>query len=361
MAELTSILLTGTDPTSRRGGIGFALPGYLQALDTAGVSWVLIPTHHASMPGGKWKPWLKAFPRLAREIFTARRLGKSVVVYSHAGAGVSLVRVFFILLLSRACGALTIIQLHAPEVHEYLGRPIKRLFFRIMVSPAQALAVLTLWWQKRLAKSGVNKPLFIIPNPLPRKWERRARIHRHLKPDPERIVLLSLTRLVRGKGVDAVIDAMPFLPSEFELIVAGDGPQRPALQRRVQALGMENRVRFTGWVSGGDKQCLFDEADVFVLPTRYDSFGMGFLEAMANGLPVVAAKWDAIPDVVPHGRCGILVKKVEPHALAQAVLALHDLQARRRMGEEGKRWVLEKFSAEVVGREIAAMLQAVAK
>ncbi len=360
MAELT-LILTGTDPSSRRGGIGFALPGYLRALDCAGIIWRSIPTYHPCASGGKWKPWLKAFPRLAREIFASRRRGKSVVVYSHAGAGVSLVREFFILLLSQACGALTIIQLHALDVHEYLKHSVKCRFLRLAVSPAQALAILTPWWQKLLASSGLNKSLFIIPNPLPVDWERRAQMRRHPKPNPDRIVLLSLTRLVRGKGVDAVIEAMPFLPSEFELIVAGEGPQRPALQRRVQALGMENRVRFTGWVSGKDKQCLFDEADIFVLPTRYDSFGMGFLEAMANGLPVVAAEWGAIPDVVPHGRCGILVKKVEPQALAQAVLALHDLQARRRMGEEAKRWVLERFSAEMVGREIAAMLQAVAK
>ena len=355
------IILTGTDPASRKGGIGFALPGYLRALDSIDIPWCSIPTYHPSAPDGKWKPWLKSFPKLAREIIAARRLGKSVVVYSHAGAGISLVREFFIHLLARACGASTALQLHAPEVQEYLGRPVKRLFFCIAVSSAQALAVLTPWWQKRLVSSGVKKPLFIIPNPLPAEWEKRARICRNSKPDSDRIVLLTLTRLVCGKGVDVVIESLSLLPSEFELVVAGDGPQHLALQQRVLVLGMENRVRFTGWVSGVAKQRLFDEADVFVLPSRYDSFGMGFLEAMANGLPVVAAEWGAIPDVVQHGRCGILVKKEEPQALAQAILTLRDAETRRYMGEEAKRWVLEKFSAEVVGKDIAAMLQAVAK
>lgn len=360
MAEVT-LILTGTDPASRSGGIGFALPGYLRTLDSLDIRWHSIPTYHPSLPDGKWKPWLKAIPRLTREILTARLLGKSVVVYSHAGAGASLAREFFILLLSHVCGALPIIQLHAPEIHEYLKHSVKCRLLRLAVAPAQALAVLTPWWQKQLTKSDINKPIFIIPNPLPAEWEHRARMPRHLRPDPEKIVLLTLTRLVRGKGVDAVIEAMPFLPSKFELIVAGDGPQRPVLQRRVQALSMDNRVSFTGWVSDEDKQQLFDKADLFVLPTHYDSFGMGFLEAMANGLPVVATEWGAIPDVVPHGRCGILVKEVEPHALAQAVLALQDFQTLRRMGEEAKRWVLERFSAEVVGRKIVAMLQAITK
>ncbi len=356
------VILTGTDPHSRRGGIGFALPGYIRALDMAGVSWCSIPTYHPSAPGGKWKLWIKAFPKILDKVVTARRQEKPVVVYSHAGSGLSLFREFFIALWARLCGASAIIQLHALEVHEYQKRPLKRWFFRMAISPARGLAILTPWWRRLLLDSTVSKPLFVIPNPLPTEWEARARLP-SLRSDPhsEKIQLLSLARLVPGKGVDVVIEALSYLPSRFELVVAGSGPQEEALHRQAEALSLARRVRFVGWVEGDEKQRLFEEADLFVLPSRYDSFGMGFLEAMANGLPVVAAEWGAIPDVVPHGRCGVLVSSEDPQDLADAILSLDDETVRKRMGEEVKRWVLEQFSAEVVGKKIAEMLRVMVK
>jgi len=82
---------------------------------------------------------------------------------------------------------------------------------------------------------------------------------------------------------------------------------------------------------------------------------------MANGLPVVALDWGPIPDVVPHGRCGVLVSGQKPQDLAAAILSLGDGEARARMGEAGKRWVLEQFSAAVVGEQIAMAFREVNK
>lgn len=359
MAEI--VILTGTDPTSCRGGIGFALPGYLRALGEAGLHWVLIPTYHPAIPGGKWRLWLAAFPRLVREILAARKAGGVAVVYSHAGSGLSLMREFFILACARVLGAATIMQLHAHEVDGYLEQPMKRWMFCLAIAPAQGLGVLTLWWKRCLSGAGIRKPLYVIPNPLPAEWEALARKPRQVGSSTDKIMLLSVTRLVPGKGVEYVIEAMPYLPVEFELIVAGDGSLQEQLIRRVEGLGVNGRVRFVGWVTGDEKQRLFDESDVFVLPSRYDSFGMGFLEAMANGLPVVAAEWGPIPDVVPHGRCGVLVRGEETQDLVAAILSLRDADTRRRMGEEAKRWVRERFSAAVVGKEIAGAVQALVK
>lgn len=354
------VILTGTDPTSRLGGIGFALQGYLRALEVTSVDWLSIPTYHPAKSCGRWRPWLAAFPRLAREIRAARRQDKVVIVYSHTGAGASLLREFFILTWSRLMGARSLMQLHAQELDEYLDHPVQRHLLRLALSPTQALGVLTPWWQGRLAAEGIRKPIFVIPNPLPEEWEARACSPRPGAISHEKINLLSLSRLVPGKGVDEIIEAMPLLPGEFEMIVAGDGPLREKLMSRVQQLGLMQRVRFTAWVEGEDKQRLFDTSDIFVLPSRYDSFGMGFLEAMANGLPVVAAEWGPIPDVVPHGRCGLLVREQDPQALAQAILQLRDAGLRQQMGVEAKRWVLERFSTAVVSKKIAVMLREVA-
>lgn len=355
------VIFTGTDPASGMGGIAFALSGYFRALDMAGLPFQMIPTHHPSVAGGKWRLWLAAFPMLARAIRAAQRNGETVTVYAHAGAAASLLRQFFILTCARLMGAGAVMQLHGPELDGYLDHPLQRLLLRLALSPAQALGVLTPWWQSRFAAGGICHPMFIIPNPLPEHLEARARLSRQVSTNRDKLILLSLARLVPGKGVDEVVEAMPFLPDEFELIVAGDGLLREKLIARVQQLGLAQRVRFTGWVAGEEKQCLFDTSDVFVLPSRYDAMPMTFMEAMANGLPVVAYAWGPIPDIVPNRRCGILVEEEGQGALAQAILFMKDAETRRRMGEEAKRLVLEQFSAEVVGKKIATMLQAIAK
>lgn len=354
------VLITGTHPSSRRGGIGFALPGYLRALDCENIAWISVPTYYPSTLGGKWYPWLAAFLKLRRQIMQAHKRGQRVTVYSHAGAGISLLREGLILAFCRAWGSSTVMQLHAPEIDDYLAHPLKRWFLRRAVSSAMALGVLTPWWRRRLLDGGIDKPSFVIPNPLPAEWEEVAQKPRMPRTGDGKIVLLSLSRLVPGKGVDYVIEAIPFLPDGFELVVAGDGRLRDSMEQRVAALGIAGRVRFTGWVSGEAKQRLFDEADVFVLPSLYDSFGMGFLEAMANGLPVVAAEWGAIADVVPAERCGVLVSDPNPQALSKAILRMSDAEQRRLMGTEAKRWVLEKFAPSVVGRDIKGMLETVA-
>lgn len=360
MMDGYTVIITGTDPDSRCGGIGFALPGYLRALDKVGTSWVSVPTYHPAKLSGRWWPWFIGFFRLAREIQTARKNGRAAVVYSHAGSGISLFREFFILAWSRLIGARAVIQLHTVKLDEYLDRPVARILLRIALLPAHALGVLTAWWRQRLVAGGIPKPIFVVPNPLPPEWEARACLpRRKTRRKNSEVVLLSLARLVPGKGVEEVIEALAFLPEEFQLIVAGDGSIREKLMDRVKQLGLEGRVNFTGWVTGEEKQYLFEQADVFVLPTRHDSFGMGFLEAMANGLPVVAAHWGPIPDVVPHGRCGLLVREQSPKALAAAILKLRDPELRERMGMEAKQWVLKRFSAAVVGKEIARMMQEV--
>jgi len=355
----TTIIITGTDPTSKSGGIGFALPGYLAAIEFAAIPAITIPTYHPAKPGGAWRIWLAAFPQLARSALTARKTGHRVVVYSHPGAGVSLIREMFIAGFARMLGAVCIVQIHAPEVIQYLGHPSGKLFFRLVIAPASALAVLTPWWENTLTQAGIGKQIFVIPNPLPVQWENMARSVniKHLASKP--LTILALTRIIPGKGIDLLIEAMPMIPMEIVLIIAGDGAQMDRIRQRIDELAITPRVRLTGWVSGKEKQRLFEQSDIFCLPSSLDSFGMGYLEAMANGLPVIALNWGPIPDVIPDQRCGILIKEKSPRLLADAIIRLQDPKLRKSMGGAAKRWVIENFSARVVAVNIQKMLQAI--
>ncbi len=356
------IILTGTDPSSKKGGIAFALPGYLAALDAAQISYEFIPTHHPTAAGGKWWWWLRALPKIGRHIFINHFSGRSVILYSHPGAGISLARQGFLLAISRLLGAKAVMQLHAPEIDRYLQHPWQRFFFRLAVAPASALGVLTVWWWKRLSSAGIRNKMFVIPNPLPPDWEQRALSKRICaRPKDFPLTVLTLARIVPGKGADLVVEAFAFLPESMRLIVAGDGSQLDAIKHRADELGISSRVEFTGWVIDEAKQKLFDQADLFCLPSDYDSFGMIYLEAMANGLPVVALDWGPISDVVPHGRCGLLIKQKDPEQLAEAICSLMAQDLRQRMGESGQRWVIEQFSARKVGQSIRSMLEEIVR
>jgi glycosyltransferase involved in cell wall biosynthesis len=177
------------------------------------------------------------------------------------------------------------------------------------------------------------------------------------REDPNRhregpLTVLSMTRLVPGKNVDLVIRALTHLDPDARLVVAGDGPERQPLTALAWELGVQERVTFAGWVAGEQKTRLLETADVYCLPSTEDSFGLGFVEAMAHGMPVVATRYGAVPDVVPHEHAGFLVDAPNPVAIAAAVQRLRPAARRTEIGAAARAWVLEAFSVASVGQRI---------
>ncbi|MDM7951601.1 MAG: glycosyltransferase family 4 protein [Cyanobium sp. CZS 25K] len=119
-----------------------------------------------------------------------------------------------------------------------------------------------------------------------------------------------------------------------QLVVIGDGPEHGALQELVRRLGLGAVVQLLGALADdAEVRHWYRRSAVFCLPSIQEGFGIVFLEAMASGLPVVSTTATAIPEVVPHGRAGLLVPPKDPQALAEALLSLltdPELQARCR-------------------------------
>jgi glycosyltransferase involved in cell wall biosynthesis len=187
-----------------------------------------------------------------------------------------------------------------------------------------------------------------------------------LKPPPhapERDVefdsptLLAVARLVRQKGLDILIRAMrPIKDSvpDARLLLAGDGPERAALERLARELGLVDSVSFLGHRDDVDE--LMRRAWILVHPSRWEGFGLVLLEAMEQGLPVVAARVSAVPEIVVPEATGLLVPPEDPRGLAEAVIrALGDERFRRDAGMRGFERLVERFSAERMARETAAI------
>jgi glycosyltransferase involved in cell wall biosynthesis len=147
----------------------------------------------------------------------------------------------------------------------------------------------------------------------------------------DRIRCLAVARLVERKGLRDLLRAMALLErGRFELDIVGTGPDEPILRRMAAELGIGGEVRFLGALDRSAVARRYREADLFTLPSRAESFGNVFAEALASGLPIVGTSVGGIPELVEHGLHGLLVPPGEPAALADAIRTLADDPTRRR-------------------------------
>jgi glycosyltransferase involved in cell wall biosynthesis len=150
--------------------------------------------------------------------------------------------------------------------------------------------------------------------------------------------ILCVAHLYPRKNVATLLAAMTRLSNHAVLRVVGTGPDLARLERLSRDLGLGGRVEFLGHVDFARLAGEYRRADVFCLPSRQEGFGIVFLEAMAAGLPIVAARAAAVPEVVSDGESGILVGPDRPDDLAAALdRLLSDPAERLRMGEAGRR------------------------
>ena len=166
------------------------------------------------------------------------------------------------------------------------------------------------------------------------------------KPKPGGEVLY-VGRLAREKGVDVLIRAVSRLDPRTSLVIAGDGPERPALTRLAESVA-PGRVRFCGRVPRADVLALSRSCAVAVLPARwYENQPMSVLEAFACGVPVVASDLGGLPELIRPGVDGELVPADDSSALA-AVLQelLADPDHAYAMGRAARARVLDEFSPE---------------
>ncbi|VDC33966.1 glycosyltransferase family 4 protein [Pseudogemmobacter humi] len=169
--------------------------------------------------------------------------------------------------------------------------------------------------------------------------------------------LLTVSRLAAhdgGKHHDTVLQAMPRILQEIpeaKYQVIGDGVLRPGLEQMARDLGVADSVIFSGRVSDEDLARAYAEAEIFVMPSEKEGFGIVFLEAWQRGLPVICGTADAAHEVVSDGVDGFAIPHDDPGQLADKVISLlKDPALARRMGEAGhdkvaSQYMMPRFTA----------------
>jgi glycosyltransferase involved in cell wall biosynthesis len=177
-------------------------------------------------------------------------------------------------------------------------------------------------------------------------------------PRAHRCTALFLSRLDPVKNVELLLDAWPLVQRaspNVQLMIAGDGDPVYVSELRVRAERLGGSVHFLGYVDGVAKQKLLADADLFVLPSLHENFGIAVLEAMASGLPVVVTPEVQLSNFIEEHSLG-LVSQRSPEALAHAIMgALGDDELNARCRDQGAALVTQHFSLQTVGEQLLEM------
>ncbi|WP_245810141.1 glycosyltransferase [Brachybacterium massiliense] len=248
-----------------------------------------------------------------------------------------------------------------------MGRKVVESFSRRALSAADAVIVPTAKVARLLDSYGVDRPLHVVPTGLDLNKFRPARSAEELEDaralreslgiDARQRVLVSVSRLAKEKNLDEVLEMVAAADRpDTVLVLVGDGPHRPELEARAEALGIAHRVRFTGVVEPAEVQRWYRVGDVFVSASRSETQGLTFIEAMASGLPLLARRDPSLENVILEGRTGWQYEGSAQFA-AQLDRLLGEPMRREQMAVAALEHAHATFGAQEFGRQALSVYQ----
>lgn len=199
---------------------------------------------------------------------------------------------------------------------------------------------------------GRSEEITVVSNGMPpadpATFASPAKIRVELGIGAEAPFIVCVARLEREKSLEVLIDAMKAVVAAEPAavcVIAGRGAQKAALLARIAASGLGSSVRLIGFRS--DALALMNAADLFVLPSPGEPFGLVLIEAMSVGKPVIATRAGGPLEIVAEGETGVLVEPGSSEEMGRAIIALIRAgDVRRRMGSAGHQRFLEEFTVE---------------
>lgn len=173
--------------------------------------------------------------------------------------------------------------------------------------------------------------------------------------------LVCVGRLCEAKGQLLLVDAVAQLKKQgihVDLVLAGDGPMRPEIERRVRDCGLQDKVRITGWINSDRVREEILAARAMVLPSFAEGLPVVLMEALALGRPVITTYIAGIPELVTHEENGWLIPA---GSICDLTAAMEDCVSRpsdeiQRMGDAGRRTVIERHSVDIEAGKLATYI-----
>ena len=343
MPENKCIIMVGPS-TSSQGGIASVVMSWKSAGLFERWPIIYLETH---VEGSKLDKLRVGISALLRFLFLLAS-NKVACVHLHTARHTSFWR--------KSVFALAAIVLHRPVLlHIHSGgfpaffheecNWLQKRFIRYVLSQADQLIVLSKVWDEILRSISTNQRITVIENflaPPTYMPDDAARSKHHI---------LFLGLLSRDKGFYDLLEAIEPLCEEFPslMLACGGKGNEDEMVERIRQLRLENHVNLLGWISGLSKDAWLSRSSFFVLPSYVEGTPMGILEAMAWGLPVVSTKIGGIPDLIEHGREGLLIEPGDIVGLRVAIRQLlRNDEERGRMGVAARNKVEREFSARAI-------------
>jgi L-malate glycosyltransferase len=235
---------------------------------------------------------------------------------------------------------------------------VEPAFFRVTqftIQNSDRVTAVSRFLKERAESSlGITRPIEVVYNFVdPKVFTPRRRTTMHIAP-PTTKVIMHASNFRPVKNIPAVIQIFAEVRKRLtaKLVMIGDGPEKAGAEQTARELGLQRDVLFLG-----NQDCmeeLFPLADVFLLPSSSESFGLVALESMSAEVPVVASRIGGLPEVVEHGSTGFLHDPGDLAGFVSSALKLltHE-RVRRSMGRRGRQVARERFSVdEMVDRYI---------
>jgi len=210
------------------------------------------------------------------------------------------------------------------------------------------------WMRRELAINGIPGDRIDIVPPIP-----AALGALQSNPPSSAPEILFVGQVIRGKGVDLLLQALAQVPPPWHATVIGTGNHLENCVKLAQELKIADRVHFAGWVPHQELTSFYANAALTAVPSRWpEPFGMVGIEAMARGRPVVGFAVGGIPDWLEDGVTGLLVPEADTGAMANAInRLLRDNELRVELGEAAVRRVRERYQPQVYLQRLVQILE----
>lgn len=261
---------------------------------------------------------------------------------------------------------------YAYEFLRFRNAAVLSGLLRDIFNDAIAVIAISRYTQQALADFGVEgERIHIVFPGAPETFPFDESVLRSLRRKyvlPEKNVILAVGRFIKRKNHVRLVQALPAILERHPdavIVMAGQGPEMPAVAREAMRLGVRGHVRFPGRLNDPEIAKFYALCDVFALPTgagkggHVEGFGLVFAEAHAYGKPVVAGRSGGTEDAVHHEETGLLVDPENAEELAGAIIAiLDDPELATRYGEEGRARVVRELNWRAFAEKISEALHA---
>ena len=286
------------------------------------------------------------------------RRSAASIIHVHTCSGFSFFRSVADMLVGQRGRCRVILHIHGAafdEFHAGAGS-LRRRLIAWSLRRADRVVALSEAWREKLRGMSPGANVTVIENAVSGPASVPSRRH----DGPCRFLLLA--RMDEWKGVDDLLEACHRLHGEgvaVELVLAGPAGtagDAAILDRRIHTLGLDSAVRYVGPVFGDDKVNLLRWADVYVQPSHNEGMPISLLEALSYGLPVVATRVGAVPEVLTDQREGLLVPAHRPDRLARAMGELiANIAHRETLGRAARDLASTRFGMDRFRRDLIAL------